>query len=93
MQRNSSDQPYTYRNAGFNGFLNRSLKSNPAASNLQAGIALGSGRPVNFDLQSALGAMGMKLPLGRITLDGEAGRIAITNENGEEVAWFGDLRP
>lgn len=81
---------YTYETAGFNGFLTRSLKSNPLANNLSDGIASSSGTAMNFDRQQVAGSLGNKLTIGRLILDGVAGR-AIAQKNGEDVAWFGDL--
>jgi len=82
---------YTYENAGFNSFMSRSLKSNPAASSVQDGIAVGSGKPVNFDLQQMFGSLGNVIDLGRLKLDGVAGRVVTIDANGVESGWIGEI--
>lgn len=82
---------YTYENAGFNGFMLRSLKSNPGAVNVQGGISTGSGKPVNVDLQSMFGSLGNKITMGRLILDGVNGRVIPLDENGEETGWIGNI--
>lgn len=81
---------YTYEQAGFNGFLNRSLKANPLATNVSHGMST-PGNTMNFDLQQVAGALGDILPIGKIKLDGQVGRIAIENKYGDEGLWLGDL--
>ncbi len=81
---------YTYTNAGFNGFLSRSVKANPLASKLSDGISRGN-NTMNFDLQQTAGALGDILPIGKIKLDGQIGRISIENKTGDEGVWLGDL--
>lgn len=85
---------YTYAEAGFNGFLSRSTKSNPRATSLRGGISSGTGRSVQFDRQHAGGVFMDKIRVGpRLVLDGVAARIIIMDEEGaEEQAWFGELR-
>lgn len=83
---------YTYENAGFNAFLLRSQKSNPGAQTVRGGISMGTGKPMAFDRQSIEGMIGDKLKIGRLVLDGRAGRL-ITLDQAEttEVGWVGDL--
>lgn len=84
---------YTYANAGFNGFMSRSAKSNPAAVNLRGGISSGTGRGVQFDRQHTGGTFMDKVRIGpRMILDGVRARVIILDESGnDEIAWFGDL--
>lgn len=82
---------YTYQNAGFNGFMARSLKSNAGANSVADGIATGSGKAMNFDLQQAFGSLGNKIQIGRIILDGVNGRVIAQDETATDTAWFGNL--
>lgn len=83
---------YTYQDAGFNGFLSRSLKSNPIANNVSQGIATGSGKPVNVDLQAMFGALGNIIDLGKLVLDGVEGKIRVREEaGGEDTGWIGNI--
>lgn len=84
---------YTYQDAGFNGFLSRSKKANPFALDLSDGPSSSSGGTLNLDRQQVASSLGNKLTLGRIVLDGVAGRIIMSDENGVETAWFGNLIP
>lgn len=81
---------YTYENAGFNGFLNRSISANPFAQTVSQGMSTSS-NTMNFDLQQVAGALGDILGIGKIKLDGQIGRISIENKNGDEGTWIGDL--
>lgn len=93
MQPSNTIPPkYTYINAGFNNFLSRSKKANPFAQILSDGASSSSGTTVNFDRQQIAASLGNVLKLGRISLDGVSGRIAITDKTDTtETAWFGDL--
>lgn len=82
---------YTYVNAGFNGFMNRSLKANPAATSLRGGISSGPGRPINLDLQQMVGALGDKLTIGKLVLNGKDGNIEIHDDNDTVVGLIGNL--
>lgn len=85
------DNKYTYADAGFNGFLLRSRKSNPMANNVSDSISTGTGSPISFDRIQAQGALGGKLTLGRLVLDGIAGRIVTQDQTGTDTGWIGDL--
>lgn len=83
---------YTYQNAGFNSFMLRSQKSNPGAQTVRGGISAGTGKPLAFDRQQIEGMLGDKVQIGRIVLDGRAGRIiTLDKARIEEVGWVGDL--
>ena len=81
---------YTYENAGFNGLLLRSRKSNGNANTI-IGASRGSGQGVNFSLQQISGALGDNLRIGHINLKGTKSQIAIENEGGIETTWVGNL--
>ena len=81
---------YTYRDAGFNRFLRRSISSNPDAVNLKS-VARGSTRQLNFDNAQISGSLGDVLRVGRITIDGKEGRQSIFDERQNEVLRLGDL--
>lgn len=83
---------YTYKDAGFNGFMLRSMKSNPLAQTIRGGVSAGTGKPMAFDRMQLAGGMGDSFRLGRLLFNGSAGRIVVLDENGtNEVGWIGDL--
>ncbi len=83
---------YTYENAGFNAFMLRSMKSNPGAQTVRGGISRGNGGNLAFDRQQVEGMLGDKLKVGRLVLDGRAGRMAVLDETETiETGWVGDL--
>lgn len=83
---------YTYQNAGFNAFMLRSQKSNPGAQTVRGGISTGTGKPMAFDRTQIEGMLGDKLKIGRLVLDGRAGRlITLDQTESTEVGWVGDL--
>lgn len=84
------NQRYTYRDAGFNGFLNRSLNARPG-SNLRT-ISQGAARKeINFDYMQTSGNLGDKIQVGGIHINGSDRRIVIIDELGNEVGWIGKL--
>lgn len=85
---------YTYENAGFNAFMLRSMKSNPGAQTVRGGISMGTrqGGPMAFDRQAIEGMFGDKVKIGRLILDGVAGRlITLDSTESVEIGWVGDL--
>ena len=83
---------YTYEQAGFNAFMLRSLKSNPGARTLAGGVSRGSSN-LAFDRLQAEGMLGDKIQVGRLVLDGLAGRVVVLDEaRVVESGWIGDLR-
>lgn len=80
---------YSYSDAGFNGFFRRTIDSNPTRT------TLGSNGPpskaLNFDDLQTSGAIGDKIKVGSITIDGKAGRISLFDANGNEVGRIGNL--
>ena len=83
---------YTYQNAGFNAFMLRSMKSNPGAQTVAGGISRGNGGALAFDRTQIEGMLGDKLKVGRLVLDGQAGRLIVLDEaETTETGWVGDL--
>jgi hypothetical protein len=71
--------------------MNRSIKANPMAANVRNGISSGSGRAINLDLQQMIGALGDKLTVGRLVLNGKEGRLEIYDETGTMTGMVGNL--
>lgn len=83
---------YTYQQAGFNAFMLRSMKSNPGAQTVAGGVSSGNGGRFAFDRQQIEGALGDKLKIGRLVLDGQKGRLIVLDEaETTENGWVGDL--
>lgn len=83
---------YTYENAGFNSFMLRSMKSNAGAQTVRGGISVGSGKAIAFDRQQVSGALGDKVAIGRLVLDGVKGRVVVLDRAKiTETGWVGDL--
>lgn len=88
MQPNSR---YTYRDAGFNSFLLRSLKSNRSATSLSEGISIGSTN-ISFDKLQVEGSLGDKFDVGTILIDGRRGRIDMrTSDLSDTLIRLGEL--
>lgn len=83
--------PYSYSDAGFNGFFRRTLVSNPNTMLLADSPSRSRGNQLNFDDLQTSGALGDKLKLGSITIDGKTGRIYIVDETGAEVLRIGNI--
>lgn len=88
------NKPYSYTDAGFNGFYRRSIDRNQAVtlSDMATTFQMANNNQTNFDAQQITGSIGNTLQVGkRARIDGVKGRFAVTDDNGEEVARFGDL--
>lgn len=86
-----TSSPYTYLDAGFNRFFSRSISSNPANGSLLA-MSNGAGsNTLNFDQMRTSGNLGDKIQVGGVIIDGTNRRIAIIDENGQEVGWIGNI--
>ena len=81
---------YTYKDAGFDGFFNRSLSSRGGANTLQ-GMTGRSRRAIAFDSSLVSGGLGDSLTIGRINLDGKSGRITVDDGRNNETLRIGDL--
>lgn len=90
-----NDQPpYTYTDAGFDGFFRRSIESDPNTTTLRgmaASFQQVNNNAINFDAQQVTGSLGDKLQVGSAIIDGAKGRFSIVDSGGQEVARFGDL--
>lgn len=87
---------YTYADAGFNGFMSRSIDSTPAISLRQTASDFRklNNQTINFDHQQTSGSMGDSFQVGGggIVLDGKNRRISIYDENHtNEVGRIGNL--
>lgn len=80
--------PYSYSDAGFNGFFRRTLNSNPRSVVLAKPPV--PPQVLKFDNTQVEGSLGDKLKIGSIVLDGKIGRISIHSE-GDEVVRIGEL--
>lgn len=81
--------PYSYSDAGYNGFFRRTLGSNPDQMLLQTG---GSNKQqLNFDDMQVSGSLGDKLRVGSIVVDGKTGRIFFEDETGQETMRLGNV--
>lgn len=77
-----SNKRYTYQDAGFDGFLSRSI-DNLSQTNLDSPGPIS--RQVAFDRTQVTGALGDIQQIGRIHIDGAAGNITL---NDGEVTRF-----
>lgn len=93
MQNNptSPTNPYTYLDAGFNRFFQRSIDSNPSTGNLTQQSNLAGSKSINFDMYSTSGSLGDKIQVGGVVIDGTNRRIVIKDESGQEVGWIGNI--
>lgn len=83
--------PYSYSDAGYNGFFRRTLISNPNNNVLGDTRSSGGNRNLNFDDMQTSGALGDKLKVGRVVLNGKEGRIEIEDEQGKTVGLIGNI--
>ena len=81
---------YSYADAGFNRFLNRSINASQG-STLRAITSSSPRKELNFDQMQTSGNLGDKIQVGGITLDGKKRRIVIVDELGTEVGWIGNV--
>lgn len=84
-------QSYSYSDAGFNGFLRRTINSNPNALTLRE-VGSVKRNTINFDQMLVSGAVGDKLRIGKyLVLNGSAGRLESYDEQGNEVGRVGNV--
>ena len=84
MQRNN--KPYTYAEAGFNGFLRRSIGSKATTGSLRE-MSRTTAPPtqLNFDNMQVSGSLGDTLEIGRILLNGADGQIDLRADASDDV--------
>lgn len=91
MDNRAGNVPYTYADAGFNGFLHRSIDTLPAGNLRDVALrATQMPRTINFDQQQVGGALGNVIKVGSITIDGTNGRISVYDGT-NEVVRIGEL--
>ena len=92
--QNDKGRPYTYVEAGFNGFLRRSIASSSNTGTLRD-LARNTNMPsaINFDNMQVSGTLGDTIEVGNIIIDGVSGngRIDGRDENKQVVWRLGDL--
>lgn len=83
----ASNRKYTYSDAGFNGFLRRSIGSK-ANSNTLAQMKRDSNSmtQLNFDNVQVSGNLGDTFEVGKVLIDGVNSRIDGREDN-DEVVW------
>lgn len=92
MQNKPTSNPYTYLEAGFNKFFDRSLNSNVNVNSLRQMSTTAGSRMINFDTYTTSGSLGDKIQVNRVIIDGANGRIVIRDEtNTTDTGWIGNL--
>lgn len=80
---------YTYEDAGYNGFFQRSIGSVAQAQTLSSVPSGGSGNNVlNFDQLQVNGSVGDTLRVGKILINGGEGNI-IVNDGQNDIMLMG----
>lgn len=89
---NRRNLPSTYVQAGFNGFLRRTIGSNGAMSLRQSSSDFRkvNNPAINFDESQTTGALGDTIKVGSILIDGKTGRISVFDGT-NEVVRIGEL--
>ena len=85
------DHRYTYRDAGFNRFFQRSIASDPQTDVLSSRNNGNRKKEMAFDREQTSGQLGDSIQVGNIKIDGKAGRISVYDENRNEVVRIGKL--
>lgn len=92
MQNSQTSNQFSYLEAGFNKFFDRSLNSNVNVNNLRQMSSTAGSRTINFDTYSTSGSLGDKIQVGGIIIDGTNRRVVIRDENNiADVGWIGNL--
>jgi hypothetical protein len=79
---------YDYIEAGFDGFLSRSI-DDVSQTNLDSSGPVSTAQA--FDRTQVTGQLGDTLQIGKVKIDGVKGRVSITDDSNNEVARFGEL--
>jgi len=81
----------TYEDAGYNRFFRRTLNSNPGELRLKdvGASRQYAPRDINFDALQTSGALGDKIKVGNVTIDGNIG-VRMHDAEGNEVVRIGD---
>lgn len=90
-----SEQPYSYRDAGFSSFLRRSIDNprTPVSSLTDyARTAQQNSRSINFDNAPVSGQLSEVTKVGNsIVLDGKEGKISVVDDQNNENVRLGNL--
>lgn len=82
---------YSYENAGFDGFLQRSIDSAAGTALDSQSTGGGGSKQLDLDRMQATGSFGDSIRVGNIQIDGVGGKISIYDENSDEVVRIGKL--
>lgn len=91
---NRRNLPNTYTQAGFNGFMRRSIDASAAGTLRQASsdFSKTNHQSLNFDSVQTSGTLGDTIQVGDILVDGKNRRISIFDEGRtNEVGRIGNL--
>lgn len=94
MSPNSNSGGYTYQNAGFNGFLRRTIASDPNMMTLnQMKRSTVGNNSINFDQMQVSGNLGDTVEVGKLLLNGASGDgyLAGRDDTQTQVWRTGDL--
>lgn len=94
MYPNRNSGGYTYTNAGFNGFLRRTITSDPTVGTLnQMKRTVSVMNNINFDQMHVSGNMGDMIEVGKVLIDGASGDgLVAGRDDGSNQVWrVGDL--
>lgn len=82
MDNRRNQLPSTYMQAGFNGFMRRSIDSDGAATLRQASTnyRMSNRQTLNFDQVQTTGKLGDTIQVGDILIDGKKHRISIYDD-------------
>ncbi len=83
---------YTYANAGFDSFMNRSIDMYSATNldSLMVNMPYWQ-RQLPMDTVQSSGSLGDSITIGSIILDGVTGRISVEDQSGNEVVRLGEI--
>lgn len=87
-------QPYSYADSGFNMFLNRSIGSTIGASlgDMASSFRKVNQQSINFDNAPTTGALGDKIQVGEIEIDGAGRKISFFDDGHQnEIGRIGEL--
>jgi hypothetical protein len=81
----------TYTDIGFSVFLERPLLQGSSQQSISGQQSSGSSGTLNFDSTQTSGALGDKIQVGSITIDGSSGKITVSDDSGNTVITIGDI--
>lgn len=77
-----------YTDAGFDGFLSRSIDD---LSQINLDSQGPTSTSIRYDSAQVSGMLGDTLQVGKIKIDGVMGRLSIFDDNGNEVGRIGNI--